>query len=199
MKALKSLGELEEVYGLAKSQFLKKPHEHITPSFCKWIESSHLAILSTVAGEGTDASLRGDDGPVVQVVDDKTILLPDWRGNNRLDSLRNIVRDPRASLLFLIGGEEIVIGVNGTAKITADAEICDRFEKRGKRPKTVLVLRVDEVYIQCPKAIMRSDFWNYQPKDLPDVGTLMHEQEPDIDAEEFEKKFKSFASEILWE
>ena len=105
-------------------------------------------MLSTIGPEGTDGSPRGDDGPVVAELDPGTLLMPDWRGNNRLDSLRNIVVDGRASLMFLVPGSDIVIRVNGAAGLTADPALRERFEKKGQLPKTVIVFSIAEIYAQ---------------------------------------------------
>ena len=121
---------------------LDKVQPVITPAYRRWIEASRFVVLTTVGEEGTDASPRGDAGPVVRLVDEKTIWLPDWRGNERIDSLRNIVRDPRASLMFFVAGSDNVVRVNGKALVTADADLCASFARDGKTPRTVVVLEL---------------------------------------------------------
>ncbi|MEM0949080.1 MAG: MSMEG_1061 family FMN-dependent PPOX-type flavoprotein, partial [Pseudomonadota bacterium] len=140
MTPIKTLDELEALYDTPLPATLAKVQTRLTPHYRTWIAASRFVVLTTVGSEGTDGSPRGDDGPVVQIADDTTLLLPDWRGNNRIDSLRNIVTDGRVSLMFMLPGCRNVIRVNGTAILTADAETVGRFERSGKCPKTVLVI-----------------------------------------------------------
>lgn len=176
MWTVQTLDDLHELYGEAKSGSLQKVADHLTPNYRKWIELSRFCILSTVGPEATDASPRGDDGPVVRVADAKTLLMPDWQGNNRLDSLRNIVRDPRVSLMFMIPGEKNVVRINGRAVVSKDPELLQSFEQRRKHPATVIVTTVDEVYFQCAKAIMRSGLWQQGATEgVPTAGDLLSE------------------------
>ena len=122
MQTITSTNELEEIYGAPVPQSLTKVTSHLTPLYRDWIGAARFLVLSTIGPEGTDASPRGDDGPVVHMADSRTLWLPDWRGNNRIDSLRNIVRDPRVSLMFMVPGCNNVVRVNGTAVLTADEE-----------------------------------------------------------------------------
>ncbi len=133
MQYLKSIQELETLYGTPGAPSLRKVARRMTPLYRKWIMASKLCMLTTVGPEGTDDSPRGDDGPVVLELDPGTLAMPDWRGNNRLDSLRNIVRDGRVSLMFLVPGSNNVVRVNGTAQVTADEDLRARFEKRAGR------------------------------------------------------------------
>ncbi len=199
MKILRSVEELQAVYGVPIGKRAEKPHDRITPKFRTWIDAARFAIISTVGGDGTDISPRGDNGPVVRVVDQKTIMLPDWRGNNRLDSLHNIIRDPRVSIMFMINGQDIVIAINGTAKITVDEELCASFAKLNKYPKTVLIIRVDEIYLQCSKAIMRSELWKPQNLKLPTAGELWQEQDPNIDPDEYDERIRKMFAQIIWQ
>jgi PPOX class probable FMN-dependent enzyme len=130
MEYIKTLEDLEARYGQPGAPSLRKVVRQMTPLYRKWIMASRLCMLTTVGPEGTDGSPRGDDGPVVLELDPGTLALPDWRGNNRLDSLRNIVRDARVSLMFLVPGSNNVIRLNGTAQITADAELRARISAR---------------------------------------------------------------------
>ena len=172
-----SIEALEALYGASSPAALSKVARRLTPLYRRWIMSSKLCILSTVGPEGTDASPRGDDGPVVQVLNPGTLALPDWRGNNRIDSLRNILRDDRVSLMFLVPGSDNVVRVNGTARITADADLRARFEKRGRQPATVIVIAIDEVYAQCARALMRAGTWTSgdESAGLPTMGQILAE------------------------
>ncbi len=111
-----------------------KVTRRVTPAYRRWIEQSRFCLLATVGPEGTDCSPRGDDGPVVQVADPGTLLMPDWRGNNRIDSLRNIVRDGRLSLSFLVAGSNTVMRVNGRGRLSTDPALLARFEQDGRHP-----------------------------------------------------------------
>ena len=157
MQYLKTIDDLEALYGTPGGPALRKVARRMTPLYRQWIMASKLCMLTTVGPEGTDDSPRGDDGPVVQELDPGTLALPDWRGNNRLDSLRNIVRDGRVSLMFLVPGSNNVMRVNGTAQVTADGDLRARFEKKGKQPATVIVIAIDEIYSQCARALLRDD------------------------------------------
>jgi len=178
MQFIKDIPALEAIYGPAVPTSITKVADHLTPEYRAWIEASKFCVLSTVGPEGTDGTPRGSDGPVVLVGDDRTLFLPDWAGNNRIDSLRNIVRDPRCCLMFMVVGSNNVVRVNGTAQITDDAAVRARFDKAGKQPRTVLVFKLDEVYFQCAKALMRADLWGDKPDNstLPTAGQIIKSQ-----------------------
>lgn len=147
------------------------------PAYRDWIAQSRFCILSTVGPEGTDGSPRGDRGPVVTIADDETLLLPDWQGNQRLDSLRNIIRDGHVSLIFLVPGSTSCVRVNGTARLTADPALCAGFEREGQHPRTVIVIRVSEVYSQCARALQRSELWTAGDCSggLPTAGRMLED------------------------
>jgi PPOX class probable FMN-dependent enzyme len=134
-------------------------------------------ILATAGPEGLDCSPRGDPAGFVRVLDRKTILIPDRRGNNRVDALRNIVRDPRVALLFLIPGIGNTLRVNGRAEILDDTELLESFAIRGKLPRTILRVTAESVYFQCPKALVRSRLWNPEAhvpvSDMPSAGQIL--------------------------
>jgi PPOX class probable FMN-dependent enzyme len=149
----------------------------MTPLYREWIMASKFCVLSTVGPQGTDGSPRGDDGPVVLELDERTLAMPDWRGNNRLDSLRNIIQDGRISLMFMVPGSNNVIRVNGQAILTDDAELRARFEKKGRQPATVIVITIGEIYTQCARALMRAGTWSGTDESagLPTVGEILAE------------------------
>ena len=155
MQFIETEEDLAALYGTPGEAAMAKVVRRLTPLYRAWIARSRFCILSTVGPEGTDASPRGDDGPVVTVLDPGTLALPDWRGNDRIDSLRNIVRDPRVSVMFFVPGSNNVVRVNGRGGVTADAGLRARFERSGKLPRTVLVIEIAEVYSQCARAILR--------------------------------------------
>lgn len=200
MKTINSIPDLEALYGDAAPASLTKVTPVITPHYRTWIDASRFCILSTIGPEGTDATPRGDDGPVVRITDPKTLLMPDWRGNNRLDSLRNIVRDPHISLMFFIPGEKNVVRINGNAQITTDESLCASFEQKGMHPKTVLVFTVTEVYFQCAKAILRSGLWNGvdETLDIPSAGDLLKEMDKGFDGKTYDDAYVERAKATMW-
>lgn len=201
MDYIETLVDLEAHYGAPKDASLRKVVHHMTPLYRKWIMASRLCMLTTVGPEGTDSSPRGDEGPVVHELDDKTLALPDWRGNNRLDSLRNIVRDGRVSLLFLVAGANNVVRINGRARVSIDAQLRGRFARGDKLPATVIVIEVEELYTQCARALMRARLWTCgdESTDLPSVGALMAEA---TDGEEggtsYDETWIARAEQTLW-
>jgi PPOX class probable FMN-dependent enzyme len=165
------------------------------------VEASRFCILTTVGSTGTDGSPRGDDGPVVTVLDPQTLAMPDWRGNNRLDSLRNIVEDGRVSLMLMVPGNINVIRINGSAIVTTDPDLRARFEREGgKQPATVIVIQIAEVYSQCARALMRSALWkgDYQG-DLPSVGDMLDEiSSGEIDGGTYDAEWMPRAKKTMW-
>lgn len=199
MKQISDLAELEALYGAPVPASLTKVAPSLTPLYRKWIDASRFLVLSTVGPEGTDASPRGDDGPVVKLVDERTIWLPDWRGNNRIDNLRNIVRDPRVSLMFMIPGCNNVVRVNGSAFVTDDPEATGAFEQRGKHPKTVIAIRVGEIYFQCAKALMRSGLWSRDDAEgLPTAGDFVKAVDTSFDGEAYDIGYAEYAKGRMW-
>ena len=168
---------IDALYGEISAGAIAKEIDYIHPHYRAMIEASPFMTLSTVGPEGLDCSPRGDPAGFVHVLDDKTVLIPDRRGNNRADSLRNIVRDPRVALLFLIPGVGETLRINGTAAISTDPALLARFPFRDTLPRTVLVVTADRVYFQCPKALVRSELWNPEKlidrKALPSTGTIL--------------------------
>jgi PPOX class probable FMN-dependent enzyme len=163
--------ELERLYSDAPyGPAVFKEVDYITPQYRKLIEAAPFVVLATSGPEGLDCSPRGDPPGFVRVVDEHTLVIPDRRGNNRIDSLRNLVRDPRVALLFLIPGVGETMRVTGNAKISTDPKLTESFAMNGKVPKCVLVVTVETAYFQCTKAIIRSKLWD--PKSIVDRKTL---------------------------
>lgn len=177
MAFIEDIPSLEALYGTPAAPSLRKVAHSLTPLYRQWIMASRLCVLSTVGPEGVDGSPRGDDGPVVLELDPNTLAMPDWRGNNRLDSLRNIVRDPTVSVMFIVPGSNTVVRLNGTARVSADKGLRARFEKQGKQPATVIVIQIAEIYTQCARALMRAGTWTSgdQSGGLPTVGEILAE------------------------
>ena len=191
---------LEALYGTPGKASIIKVADHLTPLYAKWIMASRLCVVSTIGSEGTDGSPRGDDGPVVQMLDPKTLLLPDWRGNNRMDTLRNIVADGRVSLMFMVPGSNNVIRVNGTAVVSVDPALLDRFDQKGRQPRSVVVITVAEVYSQCARALMRARVWasGDESADLPTIGELLAEQAAGFDGAAYDAEWGARADQTMW-
>lgn len=200
MQTIDSLAQLRALYDPAVPGAITKVADHLTPLYRRWIEASRFAVLTTVGPAGTDASPRGDIGPVVRIADQQTLWLPDWRGNNRLDSLENIVVDGRTSLLFMVPGSNNVVRVNGTAVLTPDPAITGQFAHNGKTPRVVIVMQVREVYFQCAKALMRSGLWavSEQPPAVPTAGQFLREVEASFDADAYDAGYADYAKDRMW-
>ncbi len=170
---------LESLYGQPAGPSVAKEVDRLTPGYRALVEASPFFVLATSGPNGLDASPRGDGPGFVRVADERTLLVPDRRGNNRIDSLRNLIHDPRVALLFLIPGVDETLRVNGRAAITADADLCAGFTVDGKAPKTVLVVTIESVFFQCARALLRSRLWDptsrIDRRSLPSTGALLAE------------------------
>lgn len=181
---LTSLEQLEALYDKPLSRSLFKEIDHLSTHYRAFVEKAPFVVVATNGPEGLDCSPRGDPPGFVHVVDEKTVLIPDRRGNNRLDTLRNLVADPRISLLFLIPGVNETLRINGRAGLVTDPELCASFTMQGKVPKCVIVVTVESVYFQCSKALLRSRLWDAEmhiPRSvLPSAGEILEAlcQEP---------------------
>lgn len=200
MAKITDITQLETLYGAAAPASLKKVTDYITPHYARWIMASRLCILTTVGPDGTDGSPRGDDGPVAQIIDTKTLLMPDWRGNNRMDCLRNIVADGRVSLMFIVRGSNNVVRVNGTAEVRVDADLIARFNDTNRSPKSVIVVHVNEVYIQCARALMRAQTWGGvdDSAGLPMLGAILTQIEAGFDGATYDATWADRAKKTMW-
>lgn len=173
--AVRTEAQLRALYGEASPTAVAKVTDRVDATARAWIAASPFCILSTVGSRGVHATPRGDAPGFVAVEPDGTLLLPDRRGNNRLDALRDIVEDPRVTVIFLVPGASEVLRVHGTARITADPALRARFVHKGKEPTTVLVVTVNELFMQCAKSIIRSGLWDgrKRPDGLPSMGQLI--------------------------
>jgi uncharacterized protein len=197
-----SIAELETIYN-AKPTLASTAKEihYLTPDYRKLIEASPFVVLATIGEGGLDCSPRGDRSSVVTVVDDRTLMLPDRRGNNRIDSLRNVIADPRVALLFLIPGSGTTLRVNGRAEISADEKLLCEFAVEGKPPRTVLIIHIDVAYFQCARAVNRAGLWNghAEPAGLPSVGTILEALSAgDIKAKEYDTEWPVRAAKSMW-
>jgi PPOX class probable FMN-dependent enzyme len=201
METIETVAALEALYGAPSGGSLEKVMPAITPAYRRWIEASRFVVLSTVGPEGTDASPRGDDGPGVRVEDDVTLILPDWRGNNRIDSLRNIVADGRVSLIFFVPGSTNVVRVNGTGRVTADAGLLATFDRDGTRPRSAVLVTIREVYFQCARAILRGRLWSGEDETagLPTAGDFLRDATLGrVDGAAYDAEWPDRAAKSMW-
>ncbi|HKJ62047.1 MAG TPA: pyridoxamine 5'-phosphate oxidase family protein [Hyphomicrobiales bacterium] len=203
MTTVRTIEELEAIYGQPGETSIVKEVGAITPSYAKLIEASPFMALATAGPEGLDCSPRGEAPNVVRIHDGKTLMMPDRRGNNRVDSLRNIIQDPRVALLFLIPGSGTTLRVNGRAEISVDPDLLASFAVEGQLPRSVVIIRVETVYFQCARAIVRSNLWkpeNYPDKDaLPTPGQILAEiSKGNVGGESYDREWPERAVRSLW-
>ena len=203
MTVIATVEELAALYGQPVEASLAKEVEWVTPDYAALIAASPFAVLATSGPEGLDCSPRGDQPGFVRVVDARTLLLPDRRGNNRTDSLRNIVRDPRVALLFLIPGSGTTLRVNGRAVLRTDGDLLESFAVDGKTPRSVIEITVDSVYFQCARAIVRSDLWNpdkhVEAACLPTPGQILATLTQNrVGGLEYDRAWPERARQTLW-
>jgi len=159
MTYITSPAQLEALFGEVGEASVRKEVQTLHPVYRAWIERSPFAVLATSGPNGLDTSPRGDPAPLVAMLDEHTILLPERRGNNRIDSLRNVLHDPRVSLIFFVPGVRETVRVKGTARVCVDPTVLSRFVLHDHAPKCVLEIRVDAVFFQCARALLRSSLW----------------------------------------
>jgi PPOX class probable FMN-dependent enzyme len=203
MPTISSVEELEALYGQPSEGSLIKEVPRLTAEYRAMIEASPFVALATSGPEGLDCSPRGDLPGFVRVQDDRTLLLPDRRGNNRTDSLRNIVRDGRVALLFLIPGIGNTLRVNGRASLSTDPALLESFVMEGKAPRCVIVIQVETVYFQCSRALLRSDLWNpdkyRDPATLPTPGQILAAlSQQRLGGEQYDREWCDRARATLW-
>ena len=194
--------QLDAIYGAPAGPAVFKEIDHISEHYKRFVEVSPFVIVATSGPEGLDCTPRGDPAGFVRVVDRKTVMMPDRRGNNRVDTLRNLVRDPRISLLFLIPGIGATLRINGRAAINVDPELCASFTMEGKLPRSVIVVTADRVYTQCPKALIRSKLWDpsqhVDPKELPRAAEMLKALQPSFDGEAYERNYPQRLKETIY-
>ncbi|WP_458095894.1 pyridoxamine 5'-phosphate oxidase family protein [Roseomonas sp. WA12] len=199
-----SIAALEALYGVPGDASTVKEVPVITPEYRAMIDVSPFAALATSGPEGLDCSPRGDrPGELVRVADDRTLLMPDRRGNNRVDSLRNIIRDPRVALMFLIPGHGNALRVNGRAHLSVEPALLESFAVEGKPPRSVIVVSVETVYFQCARAVIRARLWDPEariaPGTLPTPGRILAAlSEGTVGGEPYDSTWAARAKETMW-
>lgn len=195
--------ELAALYGLPSERAVHKQIDRLDEHCRAFIAASPFVLLSTFGPAGADCSPRGDPPGSVHVADDHTLLIPDRRGNNRLDSARNILANPAVGLLFLVPGVGETLRVNGDARISRDPALREPFRERGKDPATVIVVRVREAFIQCSKALVRSRLWDparhVVRSSLPSLGTILAAHTfGRVDAETYDREMEEAVRKTLY-
>ncbi len=190
-------------YGAVNPNSLKKETDRLTAEYRAWIERAPFFACASIGAGGLDCSPRGDrNGDLFTILDDRTIAIPDRRGNNRLDTLRNIVEDPRVALLFLAPGINECVRINGTARITTDPALIDRFDMEGKKPATVIVVSIAAVYFQCARSLLRSGLWNpdsfLSKGDVPTAGQMTKGALPTFDADTYDRALPERQAKSLY-
>lgn len=198
-----TIEELEALYGEPSGGALAKEIGHISEHYRAFIEAAPFVVVSTAGPEGLDSSPRGDPPGFVRVRDEKCVLIPDRRGNNRVDTLRNIVRDPRISLLFLIPGVGETMRINGRAAILTEPGLLASFETAGKLPRSVIEVSVERIYFQCQKALARSKLWSAEAQiprtDLPSTGEMLKPLlGSDFDAEDYDRNYPRHMEKTIY-
>lgn len=197
------LAALERLYGQPAAAAVKKEIDYLHPHYRAFVEAAPFAVLATCGPGGLDASPRGDPAGFVRIRDEKTLWLPDRRGNNRIDSLRNIVADPRVALLFMIPGIGETLRVNGQARILAEPGLLSRFAVDGKPPRSVLEIHVESVFFQCSRAIMRAGLWQaglqIERGALPSTGAMLQDlSSGEIDGERYDHELPGRLKSTLY-
>lgn len=203
MSVIQSIEELDAIYGAANAASTVKELPGLNAEYRAYVEASPFCALATVGPEGMDCSPRGDAGQVVRIADARTLMLPDRRGNNRIDSLRNIVRDPRVALMFMVPGSNTVMRVNGRAVVRTDADLLESFRMEGKPPRSVIVVTIDVVYFQCARALMRAQVWNPErfvdPASLPSAGRMLSAASAgEVGGEAYDREWPARAAASMW-
>lgn len=197
------LGEedLATIYGAPKPASIRKVADHVTADYARHIEAARFCVLASLGPQGVDLSPRGDDGAAVRIMDPRHLALPDWRGNDRIDSIRNILGDGRVGLMFMIRGSGNVIRVRGRARVTDDGALRQSFARDEKLPRTVIVTQVDAVYFQCARALIRSGVWHGQDDSigLPTPAQILANMtDNEVGGTAYDTEWPARAAKSMW-
>lgn len=199
---VESIEALEILYAQPSVAAIGKETAEINDAYRKLIEAAPFVAIASIGSGGMDCSPRGDAPSFVRILDKQTIAIPDRRGNNRLDTLRNIVQDPCVALLFLIPGLNETLRVNGQAYISTDPELLKHFEIKEKMPVTAIVVKIESLYFQCARALNRSRLWEVEaqvdPQDLPSAGMLVQSVLSDFDGEAYDAELPERQAKTLY-
>ena len=189
-----ALDQLADLYARPSDRVLRKEIDHVDAVGRAFIARSPFLVLATGSSQGLDCSPKGDMPGFVRVEDDgRTLLIPDRRGNNRIDSIKNVVEDPRVALIFFVPGANETYRVNGRARVSIDPTITQRFAVDGKNPTAVIVVAVEQAFQHCPKALVRSNLWKAgsgeRPKGVPTLGEFAAARNPGIDSSAYDADY----------
>jgi PPOX class probable FMN-dependent enzyme len=186
--------DLRALMGSPNERAVKKQQARLDAHCRNFIARSPFLLLATTSATGAcDVSPKGDAPGFVKVLDDQTIAIPDRRGNKRLDGMMNILENPHAGTIFLIPGAGETLRVNGTAKLVQDEALLEQLAVQGQRPQVAIVISVEECFLHCPKAFLRSDLWNperyVQSGEIPTIARVVTDQirSPGISDEEHQR------------
>jgi len=199
---IETIDELERLYDRPLVTTVGKESPRINDLYRRLIEAAPFCAVASVGPEGMDFSPRGDGPGFVRILDDRTLAIPDRRGNNRLDTLRNIVRDGQVALLFIIPGLNEILRVNGTAWLSTDPDLMAAFAVNGKRPVSAIMVTVETMYFQCARALKRSKLWDaasqVDPKTLPSAGELIRSVISDFDCDRYDAELQARQARTLY-
>jgi len=203
MDQIKTIEDLENLYGPAVPGAIKKETGFLTPEYKKWVKKASFFAIASIGPDGLDCSPRGDPvGALLTVLNDKQLLIPDRRGNNRLDTLKNIVFDPRISLLFLIPGINETLRIKGRATVSTNPELIELFDVGGKTPKSVICVEIEAVYFQCARALKRAGLWEtddfVQKQDVPTAGQMAQSAIPGFDGQTYDEELQARQKKTLY-
>jgi len=199
---VRTLDELVAIYDSPNPRVIAKEIDHVDAAGRAFIAASPFLILATSTAAGADCSPKGDAPGFVTVADEKTLLIPDRRGNNRIDGLRNIVANPQVGLIFMVPGVDETYRVNGRARISTDPALLARFVVDGKPPRTVIVVDVDQAFPHCPKALVRSRLWQSaarpRPAAVPTIGTFAAARDNTLDPAAYDADYAKRVPDELY-
>lgn len=204
MSKIETMEQLEAIYGEVAERSKAKESQVLIPEYAAFVRRSPFCMLATVGPEGVDVSPRGDPPGFVRIADERTVLLPDRRGNNRVDSLRNIVRDPRVSLIFMIPGIGETLRINGRAELLTDRDLLESFAHDGKLPRSIVRVAAETVYFQCQKALARSRLWDPAAKakrsEVPSAGQMLQAliKDQGFDAEAYDRNYPDHMAKTIY-
>ena len=203
MTVVRTIEELEAIYGQPNLSSTVKEIDYVSDHYRAYIEASPFVALATSGPEGLDCSPRGDAGACVRIEDPRTLILPDRRGNNRMDSLRNIVRDPRCALMFLIPGSANCLRVNGRAQVVTDPDLLASFAVDGQAPRSAIVVTLEAVYFQCARAIIRAGLWDparhVATDALPTPGAILEAlSHGEVGGQAYDRAWPERARRSMW-
>jgi hypothetical protein len=199
---IENLDQLLEVYDQQPAEAsVAKVADHLTPAYRAWLSEVKFAVLATAGQNGLDCSPRGSEEPLFTIENQQTLLLPDWRGNNRLDTLRNLVNIPAIGIICFLPGIGEALRIGGVARISVDPELIERFAKDGKKPRSVVIISIERVYFQCARSIIRSQLWTSEPLEkghVPTAGQMTRSAFSEFDDKAYDADLLPRQQRTLW-